>query len=371
MNYKKERIYYLDILRVLAIFMVILMHAGDPYLWDASTKTFGVECSFYCALLRPCVPLFIIMSSILLLPLKTDTTTFFKRRAIRVLIPFLLWSIIYVFLPTPNKIVFGGPENAFTDSGLNVYAYNLMLIPITFSGTNVHFWFIYTIIGLYLFMPIISPWIQQATKKTLLVFLMIWSVTLLFPYVRLWFPQIQGECDWNEFGMLYYFSGYLGYIVLGYFLHKYNTLSAQKSTLWGLLFFVVGLILTYKGFLWDEQRFLTKLSSTGIEDWKLLELCIGNLTINVALMTAGMFLFFQKLTLPKFLKPIIIELSVFSYSIFLVHYIFNLWVCHSLASMMNLNAGAEQFIVALVVFISSYVIVKLISFIPKSKYLIG
>ncbi|MCT4590661.1 MAG: acyltransferase family protein [Carboxylicivirga sp.] len=368
---RRERIIYLDVLRVLAIFMVILMHAGDPYLWDAATKTFGPECSFYCALLRPCVPLFIIMSSILLLPIKTDTTTFFKRRFLRVVVPFLLWSIIYVFLPTPSKIVFGGPENAFTDSGMNVIAYNLMMIPISFTGTNVHFWFIYTIIGLYLFMPIISPWIQQASKKALVVFLMVWAVTLFYPYIRQWFPQLHGECDWNEFGMLYYFSGYLGYIVLGYFLHKYNSLSSAKSMLIGMFLFAVGLALTYKGFLLDEQRFLCKLNISGVEDWKLLEHSIGNLTINVVLMTSGLFLFFQKLSIPKFLQPIIIELSVFSYAIFLVHYIFNLWVCHSLASLMNLNPGLEQFIIAVIIFVCSYLIVKLISFIPKSKYLIG
>lgn len=368
---KKERIVYLDVLRVLACFMVILMHAGDPFLWDATTHTFGAECSFYIALLRPCVPLFIIMSSILLLPLKTDTTTFFKRRVIRVIVPFILWSVIYVFLPSPDKIVFGGPENAFASSEMNVYAYNLMMIPISFTGTNVHFWFIYTIIGLYLFMPIISPWIKQTSQKGLLTFLMVWTITLFFPYIRLWFPQLQGECDWNDFGMLYYFSGYLGYIVLGYFLHKYNTLSTLKSAPVGLLLFVVGLTLTYKGFLWDEQRFLTKLSSSGIEDWKLLELSIGNLTINVVLMTTGLFLFFQKLSVSGFLKKVITELSVFSYAIFLVHYILNLWVCHTLADIMNLNPGIEQFIIAVIVFVASYIIVKLISFVPKSKYLIG
>lgn len=371
MEYKANRIIYLDILRVLAIFMVLLLHAGDPYLWDATTQSFGAECSFYCALLRPCVPLFIIISSVLLLPLKTDATTFLKKRSIRVLIPFLLWSIIYVFLPTPDKIVFGGPENAFSNSDMNVFVYNLMMIPISFTSTNLHFWFIYTIIGLYLFMPIISPWIQQASKKTLLFFLTIWSVTLFFPYLRLWFPQIQGECDWNQFGMLYYFSGYLGYIVLGYFLHKHNTLSSVKSTLLGLLLFAIGFTLTYKGFLWDEHRFLHKLNTTGVEDWSLLELCIGNLTINVVLMTTGIFMFFQKLTLPQFLNSIIVELSVFSYAIFLVHYIFNLWVCHSLAGIMDFNPGVEQFLIALIVFVSSYIIVKLISFIPKSKYLIG
>jgi surface polysaccharide O-acyltransferase-like enzyme len=367
----KNRIEYLDVLRVLALFMVVLMHAGDPYLWDATTQTFGAECSFYCALLRPCVPLFIIISSILLLPLKTDTQSFFKRRFIRVIVPFLMWSILYVFLPTPSKIVFGGPANHFTDSGMNVFAYNLMMIPINFTGTNVHFWFIYTIIGIYMFMPIISPWIQQASKKALQGFLTVWAFTLFIPFIKLWFPQIQGECDWNQFGMLYYFSGYLGYIILGYYLHKYNSLSKTKTTILGLILFTVGLIVTYKGFIWDEARFLTKLNNSGQEDWKILEFFIGNLNINVVVMTAGVFLFFQKLKVPSLLKGIIKELSVYNYGMFLVHYIFNLWVCHSLASIMNFNPGLEQFIIALIVFISSYLIVKVISFLPKSKYLIG
>lgn len=368
---KKERIIYLDILRVLACFMVLLLHAGDPYLWNESTQTFGAECSFYCALLRPCVPLFIIISSILLLPLKTDTSTFLKRRFVRVVIPFILWSLIYVFLPTPSKIVFGGPENELTHSGMNVYLYNLMMVPINFTGTNVHFWFIYTIIGIYLFMPIISPWIRQASKKTLIYFLAIWMVTLLFPYIRLLFPQIQGECDWNEFGMLYYFSGYLGYIVLGYFIHKYNTLSSAKTILLGALLTVVGFVLTYTGFINDENRFLAKLAATGSQDWKLLELSIGNLTINVVMMTAGMFLMFQKIRVGTRFTKIITELSIYSYAIFLVHYIFNLWMCHHLASYMNLNPGIEQLIVALIVFVASYLVVKILSFIPKSRYLLG
>ncbi len=367
---QKERIDYLDVLRVLACFMVVMVHAGDKYLFDGATNTFGATCSLYLALLRPCVPLFILMSSILLLPLKTDSATFFKRRFSRVLIPFTVWSIIYVFLPLPETPVFGGPSNVFTDSGINVYLYNLIMIPMNFTGSNVHFWFIYTIIGLYLFMPIISPWLQQASRRSLITFLTIWSVTLFFPYIRLWFPQIHGECDWNEFGMLYNFSGYLGYIILGYFLHKHNKLSAKKSMFIGAVLFAIGGFITYKGFLADCDTFLTQ-KAAGNEDWKLLELSIGNLTFNVVMMTAGMFMFFQKINISGFLRKCFQELSVLSYGIFLAHYIVSLWISAYLPKMLNLNAGFEQFLVTLIIFSISYLIAKLISYMPKSKYLIG
>jgi len=191
------------------------------------TGGFSIIWSKYITFTRPCVPLFILLSGTLLLPLKRETGAFLKHRFFRVVIPFLVWSVLYVFLPLPGKIVFGGPANAFTGN-MNIDAYNLMMIPYNFTASNVHFWFIYTIIGLYLFMPVISPWIKGASKKDLIFFLCIWVITLFFPYIRLWFPQIQGECDWNSFGMLFYFSGYLGYLIMGIFLHHYNKLSAKK-----------------------------------------------------------------------------------------------------------------------------------------------
>jgi surface polysaccharide O-acyltransferase-like enzyme len=368
---EKNRIIYLDVLRVLAIFMVIMVHAGDIYLFDPETMTFGFECSVFVVLLRSSVPLFIIMSSILLLPIKTDTTSFFKRRFSRVVIPFLIWSIVYVFLPTPNNIVFGGPANAFTDSSINVFLYNLMMIPINFTGSNAHFWFIYIILGLYLFMPIFSPWIKSATKKMLIFFLSIWGITLFFPYLRLFFPQIQGECDWNEFGMFYYFGGYFGYVVLGYFLHHYNRLTVSRSVAIGIILFIVGSIVTYFGFISDQKTFLNKIVSSNVEDWKPLEFNISFLAPNVVIMTAGVFMIFQNMKISGFMQRVFKELSVFSYGIFLVHYILCLWIGNWMQDVLTINAGIEQFLIAVVTFLTSYCLVKLISFIPQSKYIIG
>ena len=48
--------------------------------------------SFIDSFLRPCVPLFIMASAYLLVPLKDSTPVFFKRRFTRVCIPFVVWG---------------------------------------------------------------------------------------------------------------------------------------------------------------------------------------------------------------------------------------------------------------------------------------
>ena len=221
-------------------------------------------------------------------------------------------------------------------------------------------------------MPVISPWVKNASKKEMLWFLSIWGITLLFPYIRIWFPEIQGECSWNKYGMLIYFSGYLGYILLGIFLHRYNTLSARKSCLIGALLFVVGYIITYNGLWYDIGRLNSqKVAEVNDEGWVIIETLIGYLTINVAMMTAGVFMFFQKLKLPIVVQKVMKELSILSFGLFLVHYILYLWIGAKLIPTWNLNPGIEEIVVAIIVFIVSYIVVKAISYLPKSKYIIG
>lgn len=365
-----ERINYLDTLRVIACFLVVLCHVGD-YFVENATGGFGLAWSQLITLTRPCVPLFILLSGTLLLPLKLETGPFLKHRFKRVVVPFLVWSILYVFFPLPKETVFGGPPNAFTGE-MNIYAYNLMMIPLNFTASNIHFWFIYSIIGIYLFMPIISPWLKTASKKELLGFLCVWGITLFFPYIRLWFPQIHGESNWNTHGMLTYFSGYLGYILLGVFLHRHNTLSAAKSCLIGAVLFVVGFYITYQGLWHDIGRLNSQqVAEVSDEGWITIETFIGYLTINVAMMTAGVFMFFQKLKLPKVITKVMTELSVMSFGLFLVHYILYLWIGAKLIPLLKFSPGVEEVLVAVIVFIASYAVAKLVSFLPKSKYLIG
>lgn len=79
------------------------------------------------------------------------------------------------------------------------------MIPLNFSMYTTHLWYIYMLIGLYLYLPILSAWLQQASEKSLRLFLLLWGVTLLVPYLTQYAtPNLWGTCAWNPYGMLYY-----------------------------------------------------------------------------------------------------------------------------------------------------------------------
>ena len=82
---ERERIVFLDWLRAIACFMVIVVHSCEPfYLGGEGTLiaslSDGLWVTFIDSMFRASVPLFVLASSYLLFPVKTDSRTFFKRR---------------------------------------------------------------------------------------------------------------------------------------------------------------------------------------------------------------------------------------------------------------------------------------------------
>ena len=105
------RIVFLDYLRVLACLMVIATHSCDSFyigpggVWQCASESDRLWISIIDSIMRAAVPLFVMTSSYLLLPLKDDNTTFFKRRFIRVLVPFCRMVVHLRLLACPD----GGP----------------------------------------------------------------------------------------------------------------------------------------------------------------------------------------------------------------------------------------------------------------------
>ena len=64
------------------------------------------------------------------------------------------------------------------------------------------------LLGLYLLVSILSPWLQVASKRALQGYLGLWAFTSLLGYIHLLFPEILGERFWNPTPMLYYFTGF-------------------------------------------------------------------------------------------------------------------------------------------------------------------
>ena len=98
-----NRMVWLDVVRCVAMLMVIGVHCIDPFYISPTMRVipeYTHWAAIYGSLLRPSVPLFVMMTGLLLLPVRQQPLgTFYKKRIFRVLFPFLIWSVLYSMFP--------------------------------------------------------------------------------------------------------------------------------------------------------------------------------------------------------------------------------------------------------------------------------
>lgn len=326
----KSRVVWLDAVRLVAMFAVVCCHSTDPFNFYpgpepdniADIKLWG---AIYGAVLRPCVPLFVMLTGALLLPVRGDTETFYRKRIGRVFWPFLLWSVIYNLFPWLTSLV-GCPPTVILDffpySGEDVMRQSLGVsvdyishIPLNFSLLAVHMWYIYLLIGLYLYLPIFSAWVERASRRAQGWFLAAWGLTLLVPYYREFVdPYIWGACSWNEFYMFYSFAGFNGYLLLGHYL-RHTDWSAARTALIGVPLFAAGLAVTFFGF-----RRMTAMPDCTPEQ---LELFFYYCSPNVAAMTAAIFMAVKRVRITSpCITRLLANLTACGFGVYMAHYFF-------------------------------------------------
>lgn len=342
----------LDLLRVLACFLVMWQHASECYyinpdltvIKNPDTSILGWMNS-----LTPIeVPLFVMISGYFLLPLRTEAGVFFKKRFTRILYPFICWCIIYAVY----FMIYRG--DSLTDCLVNIAH-----IPVNFGTEIGHMWFIYMLLGLYLLVPILSPWLTQCSKKQIQGYLWLWAFTTCLPYIHLVFPQVLGECFWNPTPMLHYFTGFAGYFLLGYYIKRYGGLSVRTS-----LLLIAGSYLT--------TVFIFQYRLGRVEMVSDLEVCWRFCGINIMLMAYGVFSIVSRIkwsgnhAIGRFIS----HFAVLSYAIYFCHMIFiNLY--RDLLSEALGRVYLQVPIIVLCTFFSCYLLILLLSRLPKAKYWLG
>lgn len=364
-----KRVVFLDYLRALACLTVIIVHSCEFFYIGAENPLTVSLANLHWAnlidsLFRPSVPLFVMASSYLLFPLRDDTATFFKRRFTRVAIPFILWLVIYAVVPQ-----YGG---SWADIDLGA---NLKGILLNFSGIAGHLWFVYMLLGVYLLMPIISPWIKSISKREEEIFIGVWSLTTLIPFLRyLGQAELYGEAIWNEFSLFYYISGYIGYVVIGHYIRTYIDWSWRKTLTFALPLFVVGYAITAGWFHW----FATSEVGANAEGWILgdmnalrdVEASWRFCTPGVAMMSVALFVCFKKITCDKgWFYRLMADISRLSYGMYLMHIFVLNFVFRALTG--SLPTPLAIVATAATTYTICYLLTKALSYIPKSKYLIG
>ena len=328
-NQKNQHIVWLDVVRFIAMFTVVCCHCTDPFNFYPGTapnigeiKLWG---AIYGSVLRPCVPLFVMITGALLLPVRGDASTFYKKRIPRVFYPFLIWSVLYNLFPWITGLLGLNPQiilDFFPYAGEEVMQQSfsvsleyILMIPFNFSILAVHMWYIYLLIGLYLYLPVFSAWVEKASERAKLMFLLAWGVTLLLPYYYQFVSNyLWGTCSWNSFGMLYAFAGFNGYLLLGHYLKNLEW-SLKKTLAIGIPMFAVGYAVTFLGF-----RHITALPEYTDE---MLELFFTYCSLNVVMMTIPVFLLAKKVDVrSEKVKSLLANLTTCGFGIYMVHYFF-------------------------------------------------
>jgi surface polysaccharide O-acyltransferase-like enzyme len=242
---------------------------------------------------------------------------------------------------------------------------NIAKIPVNYGTEVGHLWFVYMLMAIYLIAPVFSPWIVSADRKSMELFLALWAVTLLLPFIHLFFSAVWGECYWNATPTLYYFSGFIGYAVLAAYIKRFWMAPSLRIDGLAVSMVVAGYAATLAGFLYR----------LGYEhEVKSLELTWNFTSLNVAVMTAGLFLLFRNIHANRGSNNpvwrLIDDLSRLSYGMYLAHIIV-LNAVHSLLAPLLANPFLRIPAIALTTFVLTYLAVKLISLLPGNKYLIG
>ena len=345
--YMSKRIYYLDILRVIACLSVIMIHVCAPY----AAKEFG-SLNFWAGnildgLARIGVPLFVMISGSLMLDKNYQISKDkLKKRILKMILFFIFWSIIYFII---FDVILAG---SIRHGQISISKIITSLI----SGYS-HLWFIYLIIGLYLIVPILRLWVTDNNKKYVEYFLIL---AVIFTYI---IPEIAniGSLYFNLFRtvneiindklILQYVGGYTTYFILGWYISNYDLKNKNIIYLCGL----IGLYITIMG-----------TYTLSLSEGRYVGIPYSNLSINILFQTAAVFVFIKD-KFKNTTNKIIDSISKRSLGIYAIHYSIISIMYEILNNFHMDNALINIPMIFITSFIISYIISLIMSKIPLLK----
>jgi surface polysaccharide O-acyltransferase-like enzyme len=298
----QERQTWADTVRVFAIFGIVMLHlAAVPCNhFDSIPRGAWWWANLYDALPRAGVPIFVMLSGALLLNRPRTEASEMWRRVLKIAAPLVLWTLIY----TGWRAYLRG--QAFSMPELARHLLNGMDAPV-----YPHLWFLYVILGLYLFLPVLRPFVAHASPVTQIYFVGLWLIaTILQPL----FERRMGYSISISLAPAY---GFIGYFVLGAALHKFVPMRLPRRILWGCAaLFLAGLLVAIFGTF-----------ALSLQDGKLNEFFYEPLSLNVIAMAASAFLLVRHHTPPaggaaqaqSRFAPMLARMSMLAFGIYLIH----------------------------------------------------
>ncbi len=327
------------------MFLVVTIHVSGQTtnVWGQISKLDWLIGDIFGGVARVSVPLFFMISGFLLLPRSESIGSFYRKRMPKVVIPFVAWSVIYLF--------------SFCSGQASTCTPDYLWQFITLQRSYFHLWFLYSLITIYFIIPVLRLMIRPDTDKKVLWYLM--GLWMLF------------QPGWATTTQFFHFeinirapmaTGFLPYFLLGYLLGE-MPLSRFKIILSSIIF-AVGSLVTIAG-----TFFLTQSSG------QFNGFFYDFVSIGVIPASGAAFLLLRGLSEKPVLASdrmhsIIRDLSTGSFGVYLVHVLVinGLGLLH-LTTLIGSPIWTIPLITVLV-FAISYVITRGLQRIPVVKHIV-
>lgn len=193
------RLFGPDLMRVMAIFLVIVQHLCPSY-YDSSALN-QLSVNIIVSVTDWCVPILVMISGYFFLDpeKKFSIDHFFRNNVLRICTALVFWSIVYGlmhYLSTPQS-----------------WTISSILGPIVWKRLPwYHLWFVYMLLGLYLLVPILRVYVKHATRLNVGYFVLLCFIVSMIEYWNVFFPHLHFSIP--------QLSGFIGYFVLGHYLSR-------------------------------------------------------------------------------------------------------------------------------------------------------
>lgn len=279
---------------------VILIHVTSPLVnmtWSKNMPYWWIG-NVVDSAVRFAVPMFLMLSGATLLGKEYNLSEFYKRRFSRVLIPFLFWLVVYWIYRWTTLSAKTQPHDFHS---ILFWGVNLFLK----EGVSKHFWYIYMIVCIYLFIPFLNKALKKLNMSMLSNVLLLW-VILAYALKSVPLNMYGWGGDYGTKFLGYFL--YSGYLVLGYYLYYLRTNPVKLRFLAGTVFAISVLVSAVVTWIFSEKAHKLDLSM------------YSYLSVNTLIQSISLFLWIKDSTIKnRFISLINSRISNYSYGIYLVH----------------------------------------------------
>lgn len=325
---EKRRKLNLDVLRIVACFLVIVNHTDNKMLLSLTPSKSWFVSAFIFYICKVAVPLFIMISGAVLLGKEESYKDLYKKRVLKTVLVILIFSFVYYI----DKVRIDGAVFS-----LKEFWQSILHDPITNA-----YWYLYMYLGLIIMLPILRKLVKNMQTKDYLYCLGLWAVFMgVFPIVNHYLEYKSITYCFN----IPIISVYVIYFIMGYFIeNKLDTKYFNKTILiiciiLSIICIALSIGLTYYDNIRDAENKLfmdnTEYITIAIPSISLFYIAKyvnlkigdrinGKIIVNIATHTFGIYLLsdllieklgfiseYLTMHIQKLLAMFVLELSVF------------------------------------------------------------